>query len=216
MKNLKAVKAVIDTDADAIKNIPPDFVGSENKSKGEIVLTTAELNKNFTVIYNSTYGDIFRYVLSKCRNPDDIPDIVQNTYLNFYTRLKHGADIKEPVKYLVKTAKHELYKTYGIRSLSSNNIPVFSRRDGENFEVTELELLLTAETAGPGEINSLLCDEIWKYIKNLDILTYKIFVLYFHCDEKIKDIAAILKVTESTVKNKLFRTLGKIREKYNV
>ena len=199
------------------KDMPADFEKSEKSKKREgIILTVAELNQEFTVIYNATYDDIFRYVLSKCRNPDDISDIVQNTYLSFYNRLKQISDIKEPVKYLVKTAKHEIYKTYGIRSLSANNIPVFSKRGDENFEDTELELLLTAETDESAAINSLLCDEIWKYIKNLDALTYKIFVLYFHRDEKITDIAAVLKISESTVKNRLFRTLNKIREKYNV
>ncbi|MCL2775181.1 MAG: sigma-70 family RNA polymerase sigma factor [Oscillospiraceae bacterium] len=181
------------------------------KSKGVIDLTAAELNQKFTEIYNSTYDGIFRYVLSKCRNSGDIPDIVQNTYLNLYTRMSKRTDIKEPIKYLVKTAKHELYKIYGIWNLSSKNIPVYSKADDENFEDIERELLVETD-----EINNLLCEEIWKYIKNTDILTYKIFVLYFQYDEKLRDIAETLKVNESTVKNRLFRTLKQIKEKYNV
>jgi len=193
-----------------IENITKN--SGEYKSKGAINLTGTELNQKFTEIYNSTYDDIYRYVLSKCRNSDDIPDIMQNTYLNFYSRMSKNADIKEPIKYLVQTAKHELYKFYGIWNLSSKNIPVYSKSEDENFEDIERELL----TAEADEINSLLCGEIWKHIKNSDILTYKIFVLYFQYDEKLRDIAETLKVTESTVKNRLFRMLKQIKEKYNV
>ena len=193
-----------------IENITEN--SGEYKSKGVMDLTAAELNQKFTEIYNSTYDGIFRYVLSKCRNSGDIPDIIQNTYLNLYTRMSRGADIKEPIKYLVKTAKHELYKIYGAWNLSSKNIPVYSKTEDENFEDIERELL----TVEADEINSLLCGEIWKHIKNSDILTYKIFVLYFQYGEKLRDIAEILKVTESTVKNRLFRTLKQIKEKYNV
>ena len=197
-----------------MEDIGTDFEGHKYKSKGGIILTVAELNQKFTDIYNSTYDGIYRYILSKCRNPDDIPDIVQNTYLNFYNRLKRGADIKEPVKYLVKTAKHELYKVCGMWNLSAKNIPVYSKADDENFEDIERELM-TGEVE-TDEINSILCGEIWKHIKNSDILTYKIFVLYFQYDQKLKDIAVTLKVNESTVKNRLFRTVKQIKEKYNV
>jgi RNA polymerase sigma-70 factor (ECF subfamily) len=168
---------------------------------------------DFTEIYNSTYNDIFRYVLSKCRNINDIPDIMQNTYLNFYSRLKRGGEIKEPIKYLIQTAKRELYKTYGFWNLANQNVPVYSKHDSEDFDNIEFESELSFEV---DEVNSLLCDEIWKYIKNLDILTYKIFILYFQYDEKIKDIAQNLKINESTVKNRLFRTLKQLKEKYNV
>ena len=34
-------------------------------------------------VYNETYEDIFKYILSKCRNIDDVGDLVQNTYLKF-------------------------------------------------------------------------------------------------------------------------------------
>ena len=177
------------------------------------ILKVFELNQQLTEIYNLTYDDIFRYVLSKCRNIDDVPDIIQNTYMNFYSRLKRGGDIKEPIKYLIQTAKRELYKTYGFWNRANETMPIYSKYDGEDFDNIELEAELDFEI---DETNNLLCDEIWKYIKNLDNLTYKIFVLYFQYDDKIKDIAKILKVNESTVKNRLFRTLKQLKEKYNV
>ncbi|WP_160693222.1 hypothetical protein [Clostridium sp. C2-6-12] len=41
-----------------------------------------------TKMYNSTYDDVLRYITSKCRNYDDIEDLLQKIYLNFYRVLK--------------------------------------------------------------------------------------------------------------------------------
>ena len=179
-----------------------------DKASGEII----DLEREFNGIYDSTYNDIYKYVLSKARNVGDIDDIVQNVYLNLYNRLKKGGEIKEPVKYLVKTAKHEVYKNYRIVDRLAKNIPVFSKSEDENFENLELELL----NEEANEISGLILDEVWKFLRNGDVLTYKIFVLYFEYEEKLCDIAKILEVKESTVKNRLFRTLRIIREKYDV
>ena len=179
-----------------------------DKASGEII----DLEREFNGIYDSTYGDIYKYVLSKSRNAGDIVDIVQNVYINLYNRLKKGGEIKEPLKYLVKTAKHEVYKNYKVFDRLAKNVPVFSKSDDENFENFELELLNQEKD----EISGLILDEIWQFLKNGDVLTYKIFVLYFEYEEKLCDIAKILAVKESMVKNRLFRTLKIIRERYDV
>ena len=170
--------------------------------------------REFNDIYDATYADIYKYVLSKARNAGDIADIVQNVYINLYNRLKKGGEIKEPLKYLVKSAKHEVYKSYRLAERLAKNVPVFSKRESEdeNFERLELEFLSEEKD----EINGLILDEVWKFLKNGDVLTYKIFILYFEYEEKLCDIAKILEVKESTVKNRLFRTLKIIREQYNV
>ena len=182
-----------------------------NKTPGGIL---ADLEREFNLIYDSTYHDIYKYVLSKARNAGEIDDIVQNAYLNLYHRLKKGGEIKEPVKYLVKTAKHEIYKNYKVFGRLEKNIPVFSKSESgdENFDNLELELLNEEKD----EISGLILDEIWEFLKNGDVMTYKIFILYFEYDEKLRDIAKMLGIKESTVKNRLFRTLKIIREKYDV
>ena len=176
--------------------------------KGEIL----DLEREFNEIYDATYADIYKYVLSKARNVSEIADIVQNTYINLYKMLKKGGEIKEPLKYLIKIAKHEIYKNYKIFDRLSRHIPVFSQDEGENFENLEFELLSEVKD----EISGLVLEEIWEFLKSGDVLTYKIFVLYFEYDEKLRDIAKILEIKESTVKNRLFRTIKIIREKYDV
>ena len=172
----------------------------------------SDVNLMFDEIYDSTYKDVYIYVLSKVRNPSDTDDIVQTAYIKFYKRLQNGGEIKEPIKYLVTTAKNEIFKNYKILDRLSKNIPVFSKTDDENFEAVELELL----DDDTDEINGLILEEVWKFLKNGDTVTYKIFVLYFEYDKKFREIAEILDLNESTVKSKLFRTLKQIRENYGV
>jgi RNA polymerase sigma factor (sigma-70 family) len=174
-------------------------------------LSDSELNKVVTTIYEATYNDVLRYIVAKCRSADDVQDLIQNTYLNFYNRLTKGGVVKESKKYLIKIARNEVYKLYGYFSFTKNSIPVFSQTDDEDFSNYELEAF-----SKEADYNELLCDELWDYLKKGDILTFKIFVLYYNQDLKISDIAKMLKVKESTIKNRLYRTIKQMRELFSM
>ena len=54
--------------------------------------------------------------------------------------------------------------------------------------------------------------KVWNYIQNKDLMTSKIFYLYFVLGLKIVEIAQELKVTESNVKNRIYRTQKEIQK----
>ncbi|MGL5151560.1 MAG: RNA polymerase sigma factor [Clostridium sp.] len=166
--------------------------------------------KELSKIYDETHKEVLRYVVSKCHNQNDIDDIIQNIYLSFYKRLCKNIQIDSPIKYLITIAKHELYKHYGVISMTFKNVNIFSKGDDDSFD--ELEYDLAQKELN---IDSLLCSEIWTYIKGLDLITFKIFVLHYSHDMKLKDISQTLKLKESTVKNKLYRALKSIRKEFN-
>ena len=136
-------------------------------------LEETNIEELLTEIYNATYDDVLRYVTSKCRNYNDIGDLLQNIYLNFYRALKGKRDIKDPRKYLIRIARNEIYKHYGILKIAHNYIPVFSANDEESFN-------------------------------------------RFQEDLKIKDVGRTLNISESTVKNRLYRTMNKINNEFNI
>lgn len=173
-------------------------------------MLVSELEFKLTEIYKDTHKDVLKYVVSKCNNPDDINDLVQNVYLNFCKRLKKSGHVDNPKKYLITIARNEIFKHYGFIQASKEFIPLFSKGDGEDFSALESEIS-TADIS----YDSLLCGEVWEYVKTLDILTFKIFVLYFSHDMKIIDISKTLKVNESTVKSRLYRTIKDIRNRFN-
>lgn len=175
-----------------------------------MVADPGETQRYFTELYDTTYREMLRYVVTRCRNVGDIPDLLQNIYLNFYRRLlRFGPDhFTEPRGYLFRIARDELFRHYrraGRESASAAAPP------GEEEGAGETDAsFLTEETAE----DHLLCDEIWEDLKSRDLLTFRIFYLYFVSGSKLEEIAAELKVGPSTVKNRLYRTLHEIRSKF--
>ena len=56
--------------------------------------------------------------------------------------------------------------------------------------------------------------QVWKYLKNKSELTTKIFYLYYVMELPIRTIANDMKITESNVKNHLYRTQKELKEKF--
>ncbi|MGL4739667.1 MAG: RNA polymerase sigma factor, partial [Sarcina sp.] len=143
-------------------------------------------------VYNDTYDEILKYIIARCNNIQDAKDLIQNIYFNFYKALEKR-EIENYNKYLFKIAKNELYKTYGLLGIAKNNIPIFSLTTTE-IEFNKDDALMINEDY---DVN-LICNEIYDYLKKKSLLTFKIFILYFKCDMKIKDISMTLKISEST------------------
>ena len=161
-------------------------------------------------VYSKTYDDILRFVVSKCNNIEDVQDIVQNVYFNFYKAL-NTKEIENYTKYLFGIARNEIFKTYGILGVLKNNIPIFS------LKATDIEFNKDdALTVNENFDSALICNEIYKYLEDGDSLTFKIFILHFKYDTKIKDISKSLKISESTVKNRLYRTIKELKKKFDI
>ena len=170
-------------------------------------------DRTFAQLYRSTNKQVLKYAMSKCGNIDDASDIMQKTYLNYYERIKKHGDVEgNPLAYLLKIADSELRKYYINNSHHSNDIPAFSEIANDDEAFDALETLLVQEIP---EYTKLDTEEIWQYIKTLDPLTVKICVLYFYRDEKLADIAKTLDIPQFTVKNRLYRTIEKLKQKFN-
>lgn len=154
-------------------------------------------------IYDETYDEALKYAISKCRNIEYVQDIIQNSYVNFYKAMDK-VEIKNYRKYLFKIIKNEIFKTYGVMGIIKNNIPLFSLNEEVNIESEENI-----------DIDSkVLCDDIYDYLKEKDMLTFKIFILYFKFDMKIIDISKKLRISESNVKNRKYYFIEVKGKKY--
>ena|GEM_PF-94096 len=170
------------------------------------------LNAVFTKVYEETYDAVLRYIVCHCASPSDICDLVQNTYLALYQRMRRpGEAVRDPQHYVMRIARNELYRHYGATGMLRNYLPIFSPHDGEaDFDAVERELLDTE--AEPDDC--VLCDEIWEFLSHGDPLTFRIFILYFSQDLGLKEIAQLLHINENTVKSRLYRTLKKLKETF--
>lgn len=174
-----------------------------------------EAQSYFEKIYEETYPDLLKYAVVRCGRIDEVHDILQNTYAAFYRRVvnKGSMDIQNPRAYLLRLAKHEIGRQYGIFAIHRKHVPVFSQDTEENFENLEHELSLESEDFTLLLENSDAVEHILQELQKEEVV-WKIFVLYFLNEMKLEDIAQELGMSVSNVKNKLYRTIKKMRAEY--
>lgn len=163
--------------------------------------------ENFEDIYNDTYERVLRYIICNCYNIQDVNDIVQETYLELYKLLqkKKMIELDNHYNYIIGIAKKRIQKHYG---KTSKNISL----DNENY-YAELPADIDVEL---DIINKLNAEKVWKFIKQKDILVVKVFYLYYYSELKILEIANELSLTESNVKNILYRTIKDIKKNVKI
>lgn len=162
----------------------------------------------FNKIYKSTYNNVLKYIIYKCSNIEDVNDIIQETYLEFYNSLIKDKEIDDYHKYIKGIAKNKIKKHYNL-IYKIKTISIFSQKQ-ENLDIIDsikndidIEKII---------IKSNDKELIWNYLKTKKLVIQKIFYLYYALDFKIKDISKELNVSESYTKNYLYRTLKELQE----
>lgn len=166
--------------------------------------------ENFEDIYNATYNNTLKYVVCKCSNIDDVNDLVQDTYVELYNILekKHEIYLENCQNFVIGIAKRKVQRYYGIL-YKFKNYNIFKTND-EEVEIPA-DFDMESET-----IKKLNAEAVWNYIKTKNIKTVKVFYLYYCTEIKISQIAKELNMSESNVKNILYRTIKDIKENVKI
>ena len=172
------------------------------------MIDQSNLNK-FNKIYDKTYSDILKYVIINCHNINDTNDIIQEIYFELWKILqKKEIDDSNIKSYLIGIAINKIKKHYTfIQKIKT--ISIFSKNERDIELIDNLKSTINLEDI---VINSESLDKAWRYIKsksNNDIP--KIFYLYYVLELSIKDISKELMVSQSYVKNIIYRTLKELR-----
>lgn len=168
-------------------------------------------NKNafFNELYDSTHEKVLAYIIAKCGKTEDIADIFQETYTEIVNIIcKRGtAYIKNQEAFVIKIAKCKVYQHYTIRQ----RLHKFT--EACNFEECDPHIEMVEEISLDERIIQQSTIEVaFLYLAQKDELTKKIFYLHYYMDKSIKEIAELLSVKESNVKNRLYRTLKELRD----
>jgi len=152
-------------------------------------------------------------ITAKCGRVADISDIFQETYLELYQLLiKRGADYVTNEKALVlRIAKQKISRHYSL----AERLRVFvsmttTDEDGEEVEVSDSEAnsFLTEDFA----IDKIMFETVCQAIMQKPELVKKVFYLFYDVGLTIPEIAKELSISESSVKNKLYRTIKELRD----
>lgn len=163
--------------------------------------------ETFEFLYNNTYKNVLKYTICHCRNLDDANDIIQDIYTELYQTIvnKKHINLKNSESYIIGIAKNKIRGHYAQLKIIYQN--EYDNEDLVHYSDNEIDIekeLITKDNV----------IQVWNYLKNKSVLTARIFYLYYVMDIPIKTIAEDLEITESNVKNHLYRTQKELKEKF--
>jgi len=167
----------------------------------------------FDEIYDSTNKAVLTYITAKCRYTADINDIFQETYVEFYgVLIKCKADyIKNEKAFVLKIAKRKIAKYYSLMEklrIFISLTPIDENDDEVDLSYFEADSILMEDYV----VNQVMLETAWQYINTKAEIVQKVFYLMFNVGLTIPEIAKALSMSESNVKNKLYRTLKELRK----
>ena len=166
-----------------------------------------ELNiENFEKIYNETYSQILKFIICKCKNLDDVNELIQDTYVELYKTIKNKKNIivEDHLSYICGISKNILKKYYK-NKYKEKIVFLTDNINEENIDsssIDEIEIDF---------INKNNVEEVWDYLKKKGIIIEKSFYLYYAVGLKISEISKLLNIKESSVKNYIYRTVKELK-----
>jgi len=173
----------------------------------------------FNEIYNSTHNAVLAYITSKCNATADISDIFQNTYMELYQVLsRRGISYVTDEKGLVfRIAKRKLARHYSLFKRMQNIVSItYENNDGSECELEISDIDLNDLSVEDITVNQIILDKAKEFIKQKPEDVKKVFYLFYEVGQTIPEIASLLSISQSSVKNKLYRTIKELREIYTM
>ena len=167
----------------------------------------------FGEIYDSTSKAVLAFITSKCGRTADISDIFQDTFTELYEALdKRGVDyILNEKAYVLRIARRKVARYYSLLerlrifvSMTTTN------EDGEEISLSdvEAEAFMTEDFSA----DHAMLDAVREFIASKPEDVQKVFYLMYDVGLTIPEISQALSISQSNVKNKLYRTLKELRE----
>ncbi|MDO4852293.1 MAG: sigma-70 family RNA polymerase sigma factor [Clostridia bacterium] len=162
-----------------------------------------DVNAYFNIVYDATFRELTRYCVIKAKRVQDVDDLLQATYEQFYKHLRRRGteSVENAQAYLLTILKKQLSRYYRFHALHQE----------VSLDET-VEPLATAETPEDELLGKLTLDEIWACVEAEPQLSQKAFVLHYGYDMKVTEVAEALGITEAAARNRLLHTRNRIRE----
>jgi RNA polymerase sigma-70 factor (ECF subfamily) len=162
---------------------------SEERPRGEL---------DFQSLVDLHYGPLYRFAMSLTRAEGDACDLVQQTFLTWATKGHQLQDLSK-VKSWLYTTLHRAF--------------LESRRRTTRFphlEITEAETELPS--VEPDMVSALDAQDMVQLLGQVDAQFQAAVALFYLEDYSYNEIAAVLEIPLGTVKSRIARGLGQLRE----
>lgn len=171
---------------------------------------TMDCQDYFNRIYDETYREILRFVIIKTSSIDQVDDILQNVYCNFYSQiLKRGFDdIRFPEAFIIKLTQKELARHYK-KTAEKKELETDINDYDEKLESDEIRLDSLIE-------NKEALKTVRSIVAKLPLISFKSFILFYYYDMSIISIAEYLNINEQNVKTRLWRARNAVRKELSL
>lgn len=166
----------------------------------------------FNEVYDTTNRAVLGLITAKCGKTEDIGDIFQETYMTFFRSLerKGTAYPKDASRLVIKIAKRKIAEHYARKARQPAMITSVPAGDGLE-EISPWELEADPFLVEEFVIDAAMMEEAKQYLLRKSPDIRKIFYLFYHLDFSIPKIAKQMSLSESNVKNKLYRTVNELK-----
>ncbi|MBA2937290.1 RNA polymerase sigma factor [Paenibacillus sp. CGMCC 1.16610] len=163
----------------------------------------SETTDQKAVLHNlmETYGnDVWNYAFTICRNTDLSDDITQDCFLKVYrnlTTFRGDASVKTWLLTITRNTAYDYLRKAFWRKVT---------------HVGFIQSTGTSDSAENEVMEKLNARDMWKNVISLPPKYREILILHAHNQLSIKEIAAVLNISEGTVKSRLHRARLKVIE----
>lgn len=170
--------------------------------------------KYFNQIYEQTRKDTLALITAKCGNLEDIQDIFQDTYAEIYSIIsKKGVDyIEFPKAFTERIAGQKIYRYYRWVDRMKERFVIKKEEEGETLDLADLAVDTFEIEEWMDEKEAKRKIESFLAKKSSEV--QKIFYLFYYMDKTIEEIAGLMEISPSNVKNKIYRTIKEMRKLY--
>ena len=161
-----------------------------------------DIRDYFERVYLKTYQTVSRYALFKVRQTADMEDVVAQVYADFYQFIARNGTCPDNISaYLIKMTRHELSRYYRKQQMMSS---------ADEDELEQAAPVIDPYQFDLGIDASIDTQAIWQAIEQLPFAQQQVLIARFRLDMDFKSIAKALCQPESTVKNRLYRSIDKL------
>ena len=98
-------------------------------------------DERFSLVYEMTYNEIRKYASCRCGDPQHLPDLLQEIYLEYYRTLRRKgcAYVRDDRALLMKIASRCAMRYYTLKQRMRLLVPI--QAAGENVSVTDTDFL---------------------------------------------------------------------------
>ena len=167
---------------------------------------TDRLNEEFDALYESTKQSVLKYIAPRCACIADIEDVYQEVYLRVYDALRQQKHLDDPEAFVMGITKHCVSRYYSLlQRLKMKAHIQLADRECEVSDEEDIEDIV---------ISRDLYERLYRDVCRTPPEVQRIFYLHYLMELSLAEIAEALGITESRVKQLLYKTVRMLKRKY--